>query len=102
LECTNPDNPVFVYNPINEKIKYGTRGNGLVIMAIDTLPSLLPRESSIYFSNILKDFIPDIVNASYPDNFEECNLPFPIKRAVILYKGKLTPRYKYLEGFLRR
>lgn len=102
LECTNPGNPVFVYNPINEKIKYGICGNGLVIMAIDTLPSLLPRESSIHFSNILKNFIPDIVNASYPDNFKKCNLPYPIKRAVILYKGELTPRYKYLEDFLRR
>jgi alpha-aminoadipic semialdehyde synthase len=102
LECTNPGNPVFVYNPVKDKIRYGTCGNGLVIMAIDNLPSLIPRESSIYFSNILKNFTPDIVNASYPDNFEKCNLPFPIKRAVILYKGNLTPRYKHLEDFLRR
>lgn len=106
IECTikftNPDNPVFVYNPTNEKITYGIEGNGLVIMAIDNLPSMLPRESSIYFSNILKNFIPDIMNASYPDNFIRCNLPFHIKRAVILYKGKLTPRYKYLEDFLGR
>ncbi|MCK4572444.1 hypothetical protein KAT89_05955, partial [candidate division WOR-3 bacterium] len=83
-------------------IKYGIEGDGIVIMAVDILPTELPRESSIYFSNILKGFIPEIVNASYPGDFNKCTLPLPIKRATILYKGELTPPYQYLKRFLRR
>ena len=102
LESTEPDNPVYVYNPQKGTIHYGVKGGGPVIMAIDILPSLLPRESSIYFSRILKGFIPEIVNAYYPDDFTKCNLPDPVKRAVILYKGKLTHGYQYLKNFLGR
>ena len=102
MVCTEPDNPVYVYNPENGTIKYGIEGDGIVIMAVDILPTELPRESSIYFSNILKGFIPEIVNASYPGDFNKCTLPLPIKRAVILYKGELTPPYQYLKRFLRR
>ncbi len=102
IESTKPDNPVYVYHPEKETIQYGVAGVGPVIMAVDILPSLLPRESSIYFSNILKDFIPQIVSASYPVDFNKCTLPLHIKRAVILYKGELTPRYQNLSNFLRR
>lgn len=106
IECTvrstGPENPVYVYNPDTEEIKFGVEGKGPVIMAVDILPSELPHESSNYFSNILKRFIPEIINASYPTDFDKCTLPDPIKRAVILYKGKLTPRYKYIKKYIRR
>jgi hypothetical protein len=52
------------------------------------------------FSNALLDFIPDIVNADYNDEFKDCNLPLEIKKAVILYHGILTPNYRYIDKFL--
>ena len=102
VECTEPENPVYVYNPESGKIQFGVEGEGPVIMAVDILPSELPRESSIYFSHILKGFIPDVFKASYPDDFEGCTLPDFLKKAVILYKGKLTPKYEYLKDYLQR
>jgi hypothetical protein len=32
--------------------------------------------------------------------FEEVALPPEIKRAVIVYQGKLTPNYRYLDQYL--
>ncbi|MCD4679420.1 MAG: hypothetical protein K8S00_03435 [Bacteroidales bacterium] len=104
IECTHKgteiEDPIFVYNPFTRKPEFGYTGEGLLIMAVDILPSELPRESSIGFSEALLKFVPAIAVADYEVSFENLNLPNPIKRAVILHKGELTPDYKYIEEFL--
>lgn len=100
LRYTLPDNPVYVYNPFEDHIINGFEGLGPVVLAVDNLPAELPLESSIYFSKRLKPFVPEIAKANYKVSFEECELSSSIKNAMILYQGKLTPRYKYLEKFL--
>jgi len=104
IECTlhptSPDNPVFVYDPFTQEAIDGYKGRGPVVMAIDNLPCELPLESSIYFSGVLKPFIPEIARANFSVSFERCRLPEEIKRGVIVYKGELTPEYKYIERYL--
>ena len=99
-KATDPDNPVFVYNPIRRDLIDGYKGKGVVVMAVDNLPCELPRDSSIYFSNSLIGFIPDILNADYNVNFYDLKLPKEIKKAVIVYQGKLTPDYQYINKYL--
>jgi alpha-aminoadipic semialdehyde synthase len=99
-KTTNPSEPVFVYNPIREDIIEGFAGDGVVVMSVDNLPCELPLESSKSFSESLMPFIPDIVKADYNVSFEMLRLPPEIKKAVILYKGKLTPDYEYINRFL--
>jgi len=104
IECTvkssNPHNPVYVYDPIDERATDGVKGNGPVIMAVDILPAELPREASTFFSGILKGFVPSIAQADFGTDLDSCGLPPQIKRAVIVYKGELTPDYRYIEQFL--
>ncbi|MGM0613896.1 MAG: hypothetical protein ACQESM_10335, partial [Bacteroidota bacterium] len=69
-------------------------------MAVDILPSELPRESSISFGDALVDFVPAIATADYNSSFMELQLPNPVKKALILYRGEFTPDYKYLEQYL--
>ncbi len=106
IECTlyttDSGNPVFTYNPLDGKTTHGVEEEGPVVLAVDNLPCELPRESSTYFSEMLKKFVPDIVNADFTRNFEQCNLSPEIKNAVIVYHGKLTPNYEYLEKFLQK
>lgn len=85
---------MYVYNPIEDKVKDGLEGDGIVVLAVDNLPCELPRESSTSFSNSLWGFVPSIVKADFE------SLPPEIKRAVIVYKGRLTPDYRYLEEYL--
>ena len=101
VRCTEPGNPVYVYNPRTETTTDGYAGEGVVILAVDILPSELPREASIYFSGVLRDFIPAIVAADYTVPFEQLALPPEIKRAVIVYQGKLAPDYQYLDNYLK-
>ena len=104
MECTaratDPGNPVFVYDPIEETTKDGYAGRGPVVLAVDNLPCELAGESTAYFSHALKDFIPQIAKADYSGSFEECDLPSSFKRGMIVYKGELTPDYRYLQKYL--
>lgn len=100
VKSTPSDNPAYVYNPKDDSITDGYSGNGIVDIAVDNLPTELPRNSSIEFSESLNQFIPGIVNADKTKLFEEAGYPPEIASAVIVYNGKLTPKYKYLEKSL--
>jgi len=104
IECTvrytEAGNPVFVYDPFTGETTDGFKGKGPVIMAVDILPSELPREASVDFSGVLQEFVPAIAKADYSVPFEQLDLPPEIKRAVIAYRGELTPDYRYIEEFL--
>jgi alpha-aminoadipic semialdehyde synthase len=99
-KTTTPGDPVFVYNPLTDSITDNCKDDGVVVMAVDNLPCELPKESSIEFSNTLLSFIPNILKANFSTDFNSLDLPSEIKKAVILYHGKLTPNYKYISKFL--
>jgi alpha-aminoadipic semialdehyde synthase len=99
-KATESDNPAYVYNPRDDSFRDGYAGEGVVDIAVDNLPAELPRDASGEFSYRLIEFVPGIMNADLKRSFEEVNFPPEIKRAVILYKGKLTSEFKYLEEFL--
>jgi len=100
VRATEADNPVFVYDPFSGEATDGYAGEGPVVMAVDILPSELPRDASVDFSRVLCQFIPAIAGADYSAPFEQLALPPEIKRAVITHHGELTPSYRYIEQFL--
>lgn len=106
VECTvkptEPGNPVYVYEPATGKVNDGFEGDGPVMMAVEILPSEIPRESSIDFSRVLNRFIPQLATADLSKSFAELDLPPELKRAMIVYKGELTPEYAYLKSALSR
>jgi len=102
VKCTEPGDPVYVYDPAEDHAYEGVAGRGPVILAVDILPSELPRDASEYFSEVLMDYVPAIARADYSVPFDELALPPEIKRAVIVYQGELTPDYRYLEEYVRR
>jgi len=100
VKSTEPGEPIFVYDPDSGQAKDGYQGRGPVIMAVDILPSELPREASIDFSRVLRTYVPAIARADFSTPFEQLDLPLEIKRAIILHQGQLAPDYQYLEEFL--
>ncbi len=94
--------PVFVYDPTNREPTMGFEGVGITVMAVDILPSELPRESSLSFGEALHRFIPAIAGADYGQDFESLKLSTEIKRALILHQGELTPDYQYIEEYLKQ
>ncbi len=104
IECTHQgtpiEDPVFVYNPDTGKPAMGFKGKGILVMAVDILPSELPRDSSMAFADALFPFVTPIAGADFSAPFEEIRLPDPIKKALILHRGKLTPDYTYIQEYL--
>lgn len=102
VKATTQDDPVFVYDPATGVARDGFDGPGVAVMSIDNLPCELPREAAESFSAALLPYAAEIVRADYTKPFEELLLPAPIKRALVLLKGKFTPEYEYMESFLRK
>ena len=98
-QCTKIESPVFMYDPATDRQTEGFEGKGILVMAVDILPSELPRESSMAFSAALFPFVGAIARADYSVSFESLDLPQPIKRAMILHQGQFTPEYQYMKQF---
>ena len=105
IECnvrsTDIGNPVYVYDPLKDTTADGCAGQGPVVLAVDNLPAELPLDSSRAFSTSLLPFIAKIAKSDMTGNLEDCCLCEPIKKAMILYQGRLTPAFRYLEKFIK-
>ncbi|MFB0564571.1 MAG: bifunctional lysine ketoglutarate reductase /saccharopine dehydrogenase family protein [Candidatus Aminicenantaceae bacterium] len=99
VKATSPDNPVFTYNPLEERAVDGIEGRGLVVMSVDNLPAEIAFESSVSFSKALKPFVYAVASADYNRDFAELQLPDEVNKAVILYRGKFTSDYLYMRNF---
>ena len=100
VQATSPDQPTFVYDPLAEHVTAGHAGRGVVIMSVDNLPTELALDSSAAFSDSFKQCVPAIGRADYTVSFEQLDLPPAVKDAMIVHRGELTPKYRYLERYL--
>jgi alpha-aminoadipic semialdehyde synthase len=98
---TDPSNPTYTYFADTDKYDTGTKSDGVTVMTIDNLPCEFPKEASKEFSHVLKNFVYEIYHADFEKSFEELELAYPIKKALIVHKGKLTKDYLYLNQYLK-
>ena len=94
---TNSENPVFVFEPLTGAVRDGVEGDGPVILAVDKLPTELPREASAAFGASLLPYVPALAAADFTVPFESLDLPPDLKRAVIAHGGRLTPGFVSLQ-----
>ena len=106
IECnvksTDSDMPAYRVDPVAGTTSDGHLGEGIVLLAVDNLPCELPNDSSSFFSSQLKPFVPGLLNADYDSTLEASGLPPEIQKAVIVYNGRLTPDYEYLNAYLAK
>jgi alpha-aminoadipic semialdehyde synthase len=100
VQATQPDAPCFVWDPGDGRAHLGVLGHGPVIMAVDNLPCELPRDASKDFSAALRPMIPGLIGANWGASFADLSLPPSLKNAIIVYRGELTPAFRYLEQHL--
>ena len=100
-KATKPDNPTFTYFAEDDRYEPGTQRTGVTVMAVDNLPCEFPRESSQGFSTVLTDFVYNLAHTDYDVPFADLELPEPLRKAMILHKGKFTPDYTYLKEHVK-
>lgn len=93
---SNSLNPVYVYEPLTGAVRDGWEGDGPVILAVDKLPTELPREASCAFGESLLPFVPILAHAELSVPFDAVELPPELKHSIIVHRGELTPDYEYL------
>ncbi len=100
VECTvkptTPGEPAYVFDPGTGAVADGVTGPGIAMMTTDCLPCELPREATASFTDALLPFVPAIAGANYDGPLADAGLPPEIERAVVLWRGALTPGYSYL------
>ena len=99
--ATKPDNPTYTYYAAEDRYEDGTQRNGVTVMAVDNLPCEFPRESSEAFSAVLKNFVSNLATENYNVSFDNIKLPDPLRRAMVLHRGELTPNYFYMKEFIK-
>jgi saccharopine dehydrogenase (NAD+, L-lysine forming) len=104
VECTErtttPDEPYYTYDPLTGKTQDGVQEDGIVVLAVDNLPTELPRDASESFSSALWPLISETVNSDFTVPLSDLALPAALKRAIIVYQGQLTPSYSYLDAYV--
>jgi saccharopine dehydrogenase (NAD+, L-lysine-forming) len=98
---TDPGHPIYVYDPATGETHDGVAGTGPVVLAVDFLPCELPVDASNYFSRSFAPFVPALARADFSGSLEQSGLPPELQTATIVYQGKLTEPYRYLESEIR-
>lgn len=92
--------PVLVYNPKSKEYTIDLYSEGIPVMAVDILPAELPFDASLYFSKCLLPYVEAMLKANWNKKIEKLQLPTPLKKAIILYKGQFTQDYEYMKKFI--
>jgi len=101
-KTTNRDNPVFTYDPKNSSFIDGHQQPGITVLAVDNLPSELPKDASVEFGSLIRDYVYQLAAHGIKDVTKHAALPAEIRRAVITEKGKLTKDYRYLRDYIKK
>ena len=99
-KATGQDEPVLMYDPDTDRVTQTLAGPGVAVVAVDNLPAELPRDSTLHFGQSLAPFLPALADMDRTKSFAELELAPELKKAVIVWNGKLTDDYQYLEKFL--
>lgn len=92
LRSSTHAEPYYDYNPIkkSEETAFSDMNN-ISVMAVDTCPNALPRDTSKYFGEML-------IKHVFTPLLEGKESPV-MERSTILKEGKLTDRFSYLNDF---
>ncbi|MEO0471407.1 MAG: hypothetical protein AAF206_17385 [Bacteroidota bacterium] len=95
------DDPVFVYNPFTRVQSDGFAGEGIAVMAVTNLPCEFSADASAQFSENLSPMLTELAAADFAAaSPEAAGLPKAIQRAVILWQGKFTEPYQYMQDYV--
>ncbi len=93
LRASTIADPIYGYDRELEKEVDFMDPEAIAVMAVDNLPNELPRDASQGFS---ENFVAYVIPAFF--NGDKDGI---LQRARMTQDGKLTPRYQYLEGYVK-
>ena len=92
LRSSSVDEPFYGYLPSENKEVDIFHPAAIVVMAVDNLPSELPKDASEGFGEM---FMEHVIPAFFNEDKDGI-----LQRAKMTEKGKLTPRFSYLQDYV--
>ena len=92
LRASTIEDPLYGYLPSENKEVDVFHPAAIVVMAVDNLPCELPKDASDGFGEM---FVQHVVPAFFNNDKDGI-----LQRAKITEKGKLTPRFSYLQDYV--
>jgi alanine dehydrogenase len=92
IRSSTIENPIYGYDPINEKETDYLDKNAIAVMAVDNLPCELPIDASNGFG---EQFSKQIIPAFFNNDADGV-----LERARMTENGKLCPKFAYLQDFV--
>eukprot|EP00596_Hydrurales_sp_CCMP1899_P009803 CAMPEP_0119045584 /NCGR_PEP_ID=MMETSP1177-20130426/41015_1 /TAXON_ID=2985 /ORGANISM="Ochromonas sp, Strain CCMP1899" /LENGTH=1085 /DNA_ID=CAMNT_0007017609 /DNA_START=344 /DNA_END=3601 /DNA_ORIENTATION=+ len=94
---TSIEHPFFTYIPEKDCDSTKVDAEGILVLAVDILPSELPKDASEHFGRVLLPLLPPILQSKGSLPSTECDdLPFELNKACITSHGQLTERWSYI------
>jgi alpha-aminoadipic semialdehyde synthase len=90
-KSTTIEDPFFKWDPSTQEM-VRSDGSGVLVLGVDILPSELPRESSMHFSNLLTPMVEALASGE-PDP----EMVAVLDGACIARNGALQPRFEYIK-----
>ena len=100
-KATTQDNPTFTYNTKEKRFIDGYKSGGITMLAVDNLPSELPRDASREFNSLIRDYVFQIATHGSRDITRHKAVPEEARKAVIAQGGRLTKNFKYLAEWVK-
>lgn len=93
LRASTIADPIYGYDRLHEAEVDFMDPEAIAVMAVDNLPNELPRDASQGFS---ENFVTYVIPAFF--NGDKDGI---LERGRMTQNGKLTPRYQYLDGYVK-
>ena len=93
LRASTIADPIYGYDRLQEAEVDFMDPEAIAVMAVDNLPNELPRDASQGFS---ENFVTYVIPAFF--NGDKDGI---LERGRMTQNGKLTPRYQYLDGYVK-
>ncbi|TNJ43592.1 alanine dehydrogenase [Tamlana fucoidanivorans] len=93
LRASTIADPIYGYNPETASETNFKNDEAIAVMAVDNLPCELPQDASEGFGDM---FLKHVIPAFFNDDKEGI-----LKRAKITENGRLTPRFSYLQDYVK-
>lgn len=96
-QTSSIDHPFYIWDIEKREINWDTiNGQGVMLLAVDNLPTEVPVDATNYFGESLLQWIEPLVRNDATVEVEKQSLPGPLKSAVITAHGKYAPNHEYL------
>eukprot|EP00746_Dinoflagellata_sp_MGD_P067131 gnl/MRDRNA2_/MRDRNA2_27723_c0_seq2.p1 gnl/MRDRNA2_/MRDRNA2_27723_c0~~gnl/MRDRNA2_/MRDRNA2_27723_c0_seq2.p1 ORF type:complete len:961 (+),score=180.24 gnl/MRDRNA2_/MRDRNA2_27723_c0_seq2:96-2978(+) len=96
-QFTTSELPFYLYDVDLDCTHNNLDDHGILMMALDTLPSELPKESSEAFGDALLPFIEPLAISNGELPFDrQTDIPDEMRGAIICNQGKLTPTWDFI------